>query len=55
MKRLWIDIVGTLARVGGAFMVGHVLSVLNANTGQCIMAIGGLIICATGFMLVRSY
>lgn len=55
MKRFWMGVVGTVARVGGAFMVGHVLSVLNANTEQCIMAIGGLIICATGFMLAGSY
>lgn len=51
MKRFWMGVVGTVARIGGAFMVGHVLSVLNANTEQSIMAIGGLIICAAGFML----
>lgn len=51
MKRLWMGIVGTVARIGGAFMVGRILSVLNANTEQCIIAIGGLIICAAGFML----
>lgn len=51
MKSFWMSIMGTVARIGGAFMIGHVLSVLNANTEQCIMAIGGLIICAAGFML----
>lgn len=51
MKYFWMGIIGTIMRVGGAFMVGHILSVLGANTEQCIIGIGGLIICAAGFML----
>ena len=51
MMRFWISILGIIMRIGGAFMVGRILSDLGANTTQCIVGIGGLIICAAGFML----